>query len=136
MMTQMKFMLLVAGFCLSMWLTGSPVRQADDRVAAWYGAGVQWRDQNRLDSAIHCFHKAEEALTQATDPALRVKVYLNLADLLKSNHNYGLAFDYFQRALNLLEAKGDKRLAAYVLLDMGDCLQKKRGRHFSSTGLL
>ena len=40
MMTQMKFMLLVAGLCLLMWLTGSPVRQADDRVAAWYGAGV------------------------------------------------------------------------------------------------
>lgn len=126
MMTQMKFMLLVAGLCLLMWLTGSPVRQADDRVAAWYGAGVQWRDQNRLDSAIYCFHKAEEALTLATDPALKAKVYLNIADLLQFNKNYDLMLEYLHKALDAFEQDDDRRMVAYTMVDIGDCHRKMK----------
>ena len=121
-------MLLVAGLCLLMWLTGSPVRQADDRVAAWYGAGVQWRDQNRLDSAIYCFHKAEEALTLATDPALKAKVYLNIADLLCYQENYRQAIGYFEEALALYKKSDNKEMEAYTLLDIGDCQRKRHDK--------
>lgn len=127
-MAQMKFMLLVAGLCLPMWLPGSPARQADGRVAAWYEAGMQWRDQNRLDSAIHCFHKAEKALTLATDPALKAKVYLNIADLLCYQENYRQAIGYFEEALALYKKSDNKEMEAYTLLDIGDCQRKRHDK--------
>lgn len=119
-------MLLVAGLCLPMCLSGSPARQDDDRVAAWYETGKQWRDQNRLDSAIHCFYKAEEALTLGTDPALKAKVYLNIADLLQINKNYGLMLEYLQKALDAFEQGEDRRMVAYMMVDIGDCYRKMK----------
>ena len=88
--------------------------------------GKQWHDLNQIDSAIHYYYKAEDAMTPTTDPDLKAKVHLNIADLLQHNDHYDLALDHYQKALDVFEAKGDQRMAAYTLTDMGAC-KRRRG---------
>ena len=101
-------------------------RQHDTLVENWYTTGRHWHDVNQIDSAIHYYYRAESAITPATNPELKTKVYLNIADLLQRNDHYNLALDYYQKALDVFEAEGDQRMAAYTLTDMGACRQRRK----------
>ena len=101
-------------------------QQQNTHVETWYATGKQWHKANQIDSAIHYYYRAESAITLATNPELKTKVYLNIADLLQCNNHYNLALDYYQKALDVFEAEGDQRMAAYTLTDMGACRQRRK----------
>ena len=101
-------------------------RQHDTLVENWYMTGKHWHDANQIDSAIHYYYRAESAITSATNPELKTKVYLNIADLLQRNDHYDLALGYYQKALDVFEREGDQRMSAYTLTDMGACRQRRK----------
>lgn len=85
-----------------------------------YQAGKYYRNYNKLDSAMHYFHRAESGINLHTEPILKGKIYVNIADLLQVQKNYRQAATYYQQALDAYHQAENPLLEAYTLLDMGD----------------
>lgn len=104
-----------------LWCTACSRMQDDRQAEIWYTTGRQWLDMQRLDSAVHYFSKAEEAVIHSTSPILKAKIYSNMADMMLLNKNYNMAIDYFYRALDNYKTAGRKDMESYTLMDIGKC---------------